>query len=91
MQNRIHYCWMEHINGKAEIKDLFTKPLFTSDIKIDMLVYEKDTLGNLVLQVNNNELNAFIAHITLKGHDNDLSRSTENIFQVKVKWIWTLN
>ena len=30
-----------NINGKAEIKDLFTKPLFTSDIKIDTLVYEK--------------------------------------------------
>jgi hypothetical protein len=62
-----------NINGKAEIKDLFTKPLFTSDIKIDNLVYEKDTLGNLVLQVNNKELNTFIAHITLQGHDNDLS------------------
>jgi TamB, inner membrane protein subunit of TAM complex len=62
-----------NINGKAEIKDLFTKPQFTSDIKIDMLVYEKDTLGNLVLQVNNNELNAYTAHISLQGNDNDLS------------------
>ncbi|HEY4936592.1 MAG TPA: hypothetical protein VII44_08425, partial [Puia sp.] len=60
------------INGKAEVKNLFTKPLFTSDIKIDNLLYEKDTLGNLVLQVNNEELNAFTAHITLQGHDNDL-------------------
>ncbi len=62
-----------NINGKAEIKDLFTKPLFTSDIKIDTLVYEKDTLGNLVLQINNKELNAYTAHIALQGHDNDLS------------------
>jgi TamB, inner membrane protein subunit of TAM complex len=61
------------IYGNAEIKNLFTKPLFTSDIKIDSLSYSKDTLGNLVLQVNNEELNAFAAHITLQGHDNDLS------------------
>ena len=60
------------INGSAEIKDLFTKPLFTSDLKIDTLAYEKDTLGNLVIQVNNEELNAYIAHIVLKGHDNDV-------------------
>jgi len=60
------------INGKAEIRDLFTKPLFTSDIKIDTLSIEKDTVGNLVIQVDNKELNAFIAHIALSGHDNDV-------------------
>ncbi len=60
------------INGKAELSNLFTKPLFTSDIKIDSLVFQKDTLGNLVIQVNNSELNAFIAHITLKGENNDI-------------------
>jgi hypothetical protein len=60
------------VNGKAEIKDLFTKPLFTSDLKIDSLSYEKDTLGTLTLQVNNKELNAYAAHISLVGHDNDV-------------------
>jgi hypothetical protein len=60
------------INGKAEIKNLFSKPLFTSDLKIDSLSYEKDTLGNLAIQVNNEELNAYVAHIVLKGHDNDV-------------------
>ena len=60
------------INGKAEVKNLFDKPLFTSDLKIDTLAIEKDTLGNLVLQVNNEESNAFLAHLTLKGHDNDV-------------------
>ncbi len=60
------------VNGKAEVKNLFTKPLFTSDLKIDSLSYEKDTLGNLVLQVNNESLNAYVAHISLSGHDNDV-------------------
>jgi hypothetical protein len=60
------------INGTAQIKNLTTKPLFTSDLKIDTLAYEKDTLGNLVIQVNNEELNAYIAHIVLKGQDNDV-------------------
>ena len=36
------------------------------------MFHEKDTLGNLVIQVNNSELNAYTAHITLKGQDNDI-------------------
>jgi TamB, inner membrane protein subunit of TAM complex len=60
------------INGKAEVKDLFTKPLFTSDIRIDSLMHEKDTLGTLVLKVSNESMNEFVAHISLSGHDNDV-------------------
>jgi TamB, inner membrane protein subunit of TAM complex len=60
------------IQGKAEVKNLFTKPLFTSDLKIDTLSFEKDTLGNLVVQLDNKELNAFDAHIALSGQDNDV-------------------
>ena len=60
------------INGNAEVRNLFTKPLFTSDIKIENLAYDKDTLGNLVIQVNNEELNAYKANIILKGNENDL-------------------
>ena len=60
------------INGKAELKNLFTKPEFTSDLTIDTLSYKKDTVGNLLVQVNNEELNAFKAHIILKGNNNDV-------------------
>ncbi len=60
------------INGKAELKNLFTKPLFTSDLTIDSLSIEKDTLGTLAIKVDNAELNAYTAHIVLKGHDNDV-------------------
>ena len=54
------------------MKNLFTKPLFTSDLKIDSLSIEKDTLGSLTIQVDNEQLNAYTAHIALKGHDNDV-------------------
>ena len=60
------------VNGTAEIKNLTSKPLFTSDLRIDTLAFEKDTLGNLVIQVNNKELNTYVAHIALKGQDNDV-------------------
>ena len=61
------------VNGKAEVKDLFTKPLFTSDLKIRDLSYMADTVGNLVLKVSNEEQNAFAAHILLNGRGNDVS------------------
>jgi hypothetical protein len=46
--------------------------LFTADLKFDRLAYEKDSLGTLVIQVDNKELNAYTAHISLKGRDNDV-------------------
>jgi hypothetical protein len=60
------------VNGNAEIKNLMTKPLFTTDLRIDSLAYEKDSLGTLVIQLDNKELNAYTAHITLSGHENDV-------------------
>jgi TamB, inner membrane protein subunit of TAM complex len=60
------------VNGKAEIKNLFLKPIFTSDLKVDSLIIENDSLGNLVIQLNNEQSNAFDAHIVLSGHDNDV-------------------
>jgi hypothetical protein len=60
------------VNGHAEIKNLFTKPLFTSDLKIDAFSYKEDTIGNIVLKINNDENNAYTAHIQLSGRDNDV-------------------
>ena len=60
------------INGQAEIRNLFGNPLFTSDLKVDNIIYDKDTVGNLVIQVNNKEQDAYGAHIALQGHDNDV-------------------
>ncbi|MDP4131827.1 MAG: translocation/assembly module TamB domain-containing protein, partial [Bacteroidota bacterium] len=60
------------VNGKAEIKDLFTKPLFTSDLKIQDLAYKGDTVGNLALKVDNEEGNALVADLLLNGRDNNV-------------------
>lgn len=60
------------LNGNAEVKDLTTNPVFTSDLKITTLIYKTDTLGDLAIKVNNQKANAFSADITLKGKNNDL-------------------
>ena len=60
------------IDGHAEVRQVTTDPVFTSDLKISGLSYKADTLGNLTLKVNNEKANAFSADIALEGHDNDV-------------------
>ena len=57
------------LNGTAEVKNIMTKPLFTSDLKIQNLSYKTDTLGDLTLKVNNQKANAFTADIGLQGRE----------------------
>lgn len=58
--------------GKIKIRDLLKNPVFTSDLKIQNLVYKEDTVGNLVLKIDNQQANAFAANVALTGHDNDV-------------------
>jgi translocation and assembly module TamB len=63
------------LNGTAEVKNVTTKPTFTSDLKIQNLSYKNDTLGDLSLKVNNEKANAFTAAIGLTGKNNDIAIS----------------
>jgi hypothetical protein len=60
------------INGKTEIKTPTTNPIITSDINIENIVYEKDSLGNIALKVNNEQANVFAADIAISGNKNDV-------------------
>lgn len=60
------------LNGKATLNDLMTQPNFTSDLTINNLAMNKDTLGDLRLQVNNTQANTFAANVQLSGHGNDV-------------------
>ena len=60
------------INGEALVKDIAGNPLFTSDISVADLSYKKDTLGNLLLKVDNAEANTYAAAISLQGHGSNL-------------------
>ena len=63
------------LNGTAEVKNVTTNPVFTSDLKIQNLSYKTDTLGDLTLKVNNEKANAFTADIGLQGKNNDIAIS----------------
>ncbi|HTR31080.1 MAG TPA: translocation/assembly module TamB domain-containing protein [Puia sp.] len=61
------------LNGQAEVKNITTKPVFTSDLKIQNLKYKTDTLGDLTLKVNNERANTFTAEVGLQGKNNDIA------------------
>lgn len=60
------------LNGKAQVKNVLSNPVFTSDLKIDGLTYKKDTIGNMTIKVNNEQQNAYSADISLEGRNNDV-------------------
>ncbi len=60
------------LNGNAVIKNLQTKPTFTTDLTVDNLSVYNDTLGTLTAKVNNNVANKYVADVRLEGRGNDV-------------------
>ena len=59
------------LNGQTDLKDILSNPSFTSNVKIDNLAYNKDTLGNISILVDNQQPNIFSANLSFEGKDND--------------------
>ncbi|HXO75650.1 MAG TPA: translocation/assembly module TamB domain-containing protein, partial [Puia sp.] len=60
------------LNGTAEVKNVLSNPVFTSDLVIRKLSYQADTIGDVAIKVNNEKANAFSADISLEGNKNDV-------------------
>ena len=60
------------INGNMLVKNVMNNPVFTADIKVDTLTYNTDTVGNIIVKVDNETANAFNADIALTGNGNDV-------------------
>ena len=60
------------INGNALIKDLQKSPIFTSDINIENFSFQKDTVGNLNIKIDNKIASTYNAAIELTGQENNL-------------------
>ncbi|MEO8584478.1 MAG: hypothetical protein ABI415_11810, partial [Flavitalea sp.] len=61
------------INGGILVKNIKKQPVFTSDLTITDLMFRTDTVGNLVLKVNNNVADTYSADINLTGNGNDVA------------------
>lgn len=61
------------INGGATINDLMSSPTFVSDLTVNNLSFNRDTLGNIEAKVSNPQPNNFVADIALSGRGNDMT------------------
>lgn len=61
------------VNGNATIKDVTKEPIFIADLKIDNLGIKKDTIGNVVIKVDNETNNLYNASVGLSGLDNQVN------------------
>lgn len=61
------------ITGQAIIKDIMKNPVFTSNLAIHDFSYKTDTLGNILIKVDNETANAFHANINIQGQGNDVA------------------
>ena len=59
------------LNGQTNLRDILSNPSFTSNIKINNLTYDKDTLGNISILVDNQQPNIFSTNLSIEGKDND--------------------
>ncbi|TKK68078.1 translocation/assembly module TamB [Ilyomonas limi] len=60
------------INGNALVSNVMKSPFFTSDLRIDNVIYKRDTIGNIAVKVNNQEANTYAANVTIQGNNTDV-------------------
>ncbi len=60
------------INGNVLVKNAMSTPVFTSDLHIDTLTFNRDTVGNIAIKVDNETANAFNADVAITGNGNDV-------------------
>lgn len=63
------------INGDASVQNVTTNPVFTSDLTILDFSYHKDTIGNVLVKVNNQTANILAANVQVQGYGNDVQLS----------------
>ncbi len=60
------------INGTATISRLDTNPVFVSDLQITDFLFGQQTIGNVLVKVNNEKENTFAADIQITENGNDV-------------------
>ena len=60
------------LNGNVLLKDLKNNPLFTADLNIENFTFNKDTVGNIAIKVDNNVANLYDAKVAITGNGNQV-------------------
>lgn len=71
------------INGSAELQNPTTNLVFTSNLTVDNLSYRQDTIGNLLLKVDNKTEQILATNVQVFGHGNDLELTGKYFLESK--------
>ena len=61
------------INGNLEIDRLEASPTFESDLTINSFYFNRDTIGDINVKVNNKLQDTYHANVSITGHGNDVN------------------
>lgn len=61
------------LNGEAELRDLNTNPVFTSNLDISDFAISKDTVGDIKIKVDNTVANTYTADVNITGNGNEVN------------------
>jgi sulfur relay (sulfurtransferase) DsrF/TusC family protein len=61
------------LNGTAQLRNLTTSPVFTSDLDITNFAVSKDTVGDIKIRVNNEVANTYTADVSITGQGNEVN------------------
>ena len=61
------------MNGTVVFRNILRQPVFTSDLAINDLSVQGDTLGNAVIKIDNTSGDKYNTNATITGRGNDIS------------------
>ncbi|AEE51592.1 translocation/assembly module TamB domain-containing protein [Haliscomenobacter hydrossis] len=61
------------LNGNIVLNDIYTQLNFTTDLTINNLEVERDTIGDINAKISNPKPNVFATDISIKGRGNDVA------------------
>lgn len=60
------------VNGGATVANVTSNPVFVADLKVSDFTFKKDTIGTLVVKVDNQTANLYSANVSLTDKGNQL-------------------
>lgn len=61
------------LNGNVLLRNLMTKPVFTSDLNVANFTFKKDTIGDINIKVDNETANTYAAKVAITGNGNQVN------------------
>ena len=61
------------LDGQVLLKNLQNKTLFTADLNVANFTFNKDTVGNIAIKVDNNVSNIYNAKVAITGNGNQVN------------------